>query len=628
MATSSARQTPFWTGPRSYDAPGRCSVFTIASSTIHTEFQCGSTLPFKLNTGFFPDVTRDGSISGDDLYLYRRSQYPDADALYFTSMVYKLGLDYTAYAGQHDWSVIDFPTALQWIANNSLISDGYPQHPILVGWQGLGHDTLYPGLDEVNVRLGGQAGLAALAQAAQAYNTTLAYHINVDEAYSKFNGSANAEWNQAICRVNVDHSSRWWQNYTAGGEQIPDAGLRCSVSKTVDAISGGRYTRINRMLGVAPVAGTLHVDAWRNNNVDYAAVGADGWGYIGETSEDFCGCAADAANFRAINVSIGCEANDGVAKENMGEISYYYHAPTWTSFDWGKVISGSSGGMDLDMYGPVGTDGNGLYGFETIADRFYLQNKLYQLALTDVMLASGDTMTFAQGGVIHRNHTALAVDAKLAWRHPDAAGVTVWPPSTWLYGGDIIPVSDGLGGMFLPWVQSKGVLDPWRAHIYQKSTSINGCPLIGPAFTAANNTVITGLPMASWNMNGSVSEDVNVAVCNATCWGNATCAGWDLIKVTNTSGKTVPLCTLYSIILSCGSDPNQWAGAKAPVVPANVTQRWTLPLSWTTAQPPRTIVADLITPSGVQPATPPLTISGRNLTLQVPPGRPIRLRAV
>ena len=42
---SSQRHTPFWTGLRSYDAPGRCSVFTVQSATLHLSFVCGSTLP-------------------------------------------------------------------------------------------------------------------------------------------------------------------------------------------------------------------------------------------------------------------------------------------------------------------------------------------------------------------------------------------------------------------------------------------------------------------------------------------------------------------------------------------------------------------------------------------------------
>jgi hypothetical protein len=44
-----------------------------------------------------------------------------------------------------------------------------------------------------------------------------------------------------------------------------------------------------------------------------------------------------------------------------------------------------------------------------------------------------------------------------------------------------------------------------------------------------------------WNMTGDAQGAANAAVCNATCWGNATCVAWGLAKVTRTSAKSVPL---------------------------------------------------------------------------------------
>ena len=95
-----------------------------------------------------------------------------------------------------------------------------------------------------------------------------------------------------------------------------------------------------------------------------------------------------------------------------------------------------------------------------------------------------------------------------------------------------------------------------------------------------------------------------MAQCNATCWANATCAAWDLIKVTPSSGKTVPWCGLYSHPAGCADDPNQWAGAKAPLpqppLPEGGNQTWVLPLSWVGS----IVTATTITPSGPVPGTP------------------------
>ena len=77
-------------------------------------------------------------------------------------MVFKLGLDYKSYyqlpcepptvkAGGCGGcpgcspSTIFFNQTLAWLKNYSVLVDGLPITPILVGWQGNGHDSLYPG---------------------------------------------------------------------------------------------------------------------------------------------------------------------------------------------------------------------------------------------------------------------------------------------------------------------------------------------------------------------------------------------------------------------------------------------------------------------------------------------------
>jgi hypothetical protein len=183
---SSEKHAPFWTGLRAFDAPGRCSVFTVAPSTLHPNYICGNGLPIVLSVGVFPDVTEDGLVDGDDLALWRRAQYPRADVLYRTTLPYKIQVDLTSYSP--DWSVLPFEGVLDYVKNISLITDAYAQTPILVGWQGLGHDTLYPAWDIVNIRpaVGGSSGLFALASgltaAARSNRSSLSYHVNSDEA--------------------------------------------------------------------------------------------------------------------------------------------------------------------------------------------------------------------------------------------------------------------------------------------------------------------------------------------------------------------------------------------------------------------------------------------------------------
>ena len=137
---SSQNHLPFNTGFYSFSAPGRCSHFAISSSTIYTHFKCGSPLPFKLSVGVFSDITQDAIVNSDDVLLWRRRQYPKTDLLYRTKLPYKIGNDYTAYVGWQDPRIPFSDVDSIYMSTIALATDNYPQVPILVGWQGLGHE--------------------------------------------------------------------------------------------------------------------------------------------------------------------------------------------------------------------------------------------------------------------------------------------------------------------------------------------------------------------------------------------------------------------------------------------------------------------------------------------------------
>ncbi len=78
-------------------------------------------------------------------------------------------------------------------------------------------------------------------QAATGSNrSSISYHVNADEAYADYNGAPSPEFDVRICRTQVDHVTPWFRNGSLG-DQFPNYGMRCSISKTTDNVLYGRW---------------------------------------------------------------------------------------------------------------------------------------------------------------------------------------------------------------------------------------------------------------------------------------------------------------------------------------------------------------------------------------------------
>ena len=676
---SDNKHLPFSTGPRSYDAPGRCSHFTISPSRITSEFLCGSTLPYKLSVGVFQDLTQDGTISSDDIHFWRRHQFDRVDLVYRTTLPHKIGVDYSAYEPQSTWGRMSFvPDVLEYGKNMSALFDYYPLTPILVGFQGLGHDTLYPSLDVINVRSGGVDGLKAYAEALIELSpgSSVSYHINTDEAYSHFDGKPNPEFDIGICRLNVDHSTPWYSNCSVTHEQNPDCGIRCSISKTRDAVSFGRYERIGKIFSVIPEGlRTIHSDAWRDVGASWERTG-----YLSMESENFCGQMADKKFWASHNASIGNEGENGQPAEMLGNIVMEWHGNGYDVSLWGRIATCSSMGFDQDIYCYAP---GGKCSASSISDSFWMNAKIYQLALTDELLgdsADGEHYRFLGGGRVMKVHVnrvsdeirggggggggetkkvnsnrgsdeirgrggetkkvngnRMSGDVPVpSFRH---RGVDLGPPSSWPYGGDVIPVARA-NSVFVPLVLLDGTLSLNTAHVYLASNAPSPPPLNKSCalysqdpsvYKLAENVAFTDWNedyLAQFELDPSLPEPVAAQQCKSACDGNVTCQGFDMIKVTPFSGKTKPLCTLFSHPIGCEEDDNQVSGVKAPLPiptpsPAGINLTWTLPLSWVG----KALTATNVNPTGNNTAA-QFDLQGRMLTvIDVIPGQAVRFVA-
>lgn len=93
----------------------------------------------------------------------------------------------------HDRSVvlINFEQALEIIRQVDNITQGVKKIVYLVGWQGMGHDDLYPDMDQINEALKRDCDETArdslfwLFEAAKQYNTVVSFHVNQADAYEQ-----------------------------------------------------------------------------------------------------------------------------------------------------------------------------------------------------------------------------------------------------------------------------------------------------------------------------------------------------------------------------------------------------------------------------------------------------------
>lgn len=159
-------------------AGGQQQAYGAGAGRLHTNLRCGNVLPATLKTGFFGDVSGDGTVSMDDAVIYTREQYPLADSVYRAGLVMKLDSDITSYTQNEEMGRITFNQTLDFIKNISFLADNATVVLHLVGWQSSGHDTGYPSYDKINPNLGSSADLWRLAAEAKAFNTKLSYHVS------------------------------------------------------------------------------------------------------------------------------------------------------------------------------------------------------------------------------------------------------------------------------------------------------------------------------------------------------------------------------------------------------------------------------------------------------------------
>jgi len=176
----------------------------------------------------------------------------------FTTFSYKIMNDWIDQPGVEPSTTFD--EALQLIKRISVISGNAKQIAALTGWQNRGMDSGWPYFNQVNESLGGLTKLQWLANEAKKYNTTVSYHINIDDSNADTPGF---ERSIPVLADGRDGKPYPWSIYYTNGPQV------YRISHTKDLESGFFEQRVGSMLRLVPKTNSIQLDTFRPYSISF-----------------------------------------------------------------------------------------------------------------------------------------------------------------------------------------------------------------------------------------------------------------------------------------------------------------------------------------------------------------------
>ncbi|MBP8988737.1 MAG: hypothetical protein KBG64_00775 [Clostridia bacterium] len=251
---------------------------------------------------FCEDLNHDGLADECDYQLSLKQMLPDPNPLYKDTIWYKI------FLGAQGYVETTYNQALSIIKKVHNLTGGAQQIVYLVGYQGEGHDSEYPGLDSLNPRLGSADSLLELIKKGrEEYHAIVSLHINLDDAYQEHDG-----WDPDIISRNPDGSLFKWE--------IFNHKQAYHINHTVDVESGKVFERLDRLLQKVPIKDTIHIDAFRNTNFSWLPDR-----FIGPQDELYMGMMPILDHLRDRNIDPTTESYNGMTIEMIGLFSAVLH---------------------------------------------------------------------------------------------------------------------------------------------------------------------------------------------------------------------------------------------------------------------------------------------------------------
>jgi hypothetical protein len=261
ITTTVASNIPYWriqTQFLGYDA--RATDFAFWLGTYHYRLR-GVVQPLlDAHVAILTrDANSDGKVDWMESALWQRERLRDPSPTFEPSTF--------SYKVMNDWldqpdvkPSTTFEETLGMIRKISAITGNARQIAALTGWQNGGHDSGWPYFDRVNEALGGVKKLQWLAREARKYNTSISYHINIDDSNSDTPGF---ERSIPVLAAGHDGKPYPWSIYYTGGPQV------YRISHTKDLESGFFETRMGAMLKTVPKTDSIQLDTFRPYSISF-----------------------------------------------------------------------------------------------------------------------------------------------------------------------------------------------------------------------------------------------------------------------------------------------------------------------------------------------------------------------
>ena len=314
------------------------------------------------------DANGDGRLDWMEAALWHREQLRNPSAVFnpATGFSYKIMNDWLDQPGNEPATT--FEESLDLIKRISTITGNTRQVAALTGWQNKGHDSGWPYFNQVNEALGGLKKLQWLAREAKKYNTTLSYHVNLDDSNENTPGF---ERSIPVLAAGRDGKPYPWSIYFTGGPQV------YRINHTKDFESGFFEERVTAMLDTVPKTNSVQLDT-----------------------------------FRPFSISFGPGENIGMVEEAVSSA----HIVEWFH----------QRGIAVSSEGPV----DALYGVIDATYHLFARTDPFHILMTYGKIYGGGKYSQGPGQVLGWAHNQDLVIRPIEWREPRFNIHMKWNPVT------------------------------------------------------------------------------------------------------------------------------------------------------------------------------------------------------